>query len=172
MHPRELASAHDRRRLAARVRVSRRRRRPVLGLPRRPDHARGIVRRIRLRAGGTVKLLPAIAVAALSVGCLPALQPSPYAPPSQVARCERDRDLHAAGVLTAATGGASSLGFAWASLESPNTGTTARTFADVGLASGALGLAAVAVIALGAEMYAGDGCVGATGPLPVAGPKP
>ena len=105
-------------------------------------------------------------------GCLPALQPSPYAPPSQIARCKRDRDLHAAGVLTAATGGAASLAFAWASLESPNTGPDAKTFANIGLASGALGLVAVGVIALGAAEYGSDGCVGATGPLPVAGPKP
>lgn len=107
----------------------------------------------------------------LGSACLPALSPSPYAPPSQVARCQTDREIHGAGVGAAAVGGAGSLGFAWASLESPNSGTTARTLANAGLVSGALGLAAVAVIALGAAEYAGDGCAQATGPMPVMGPR-
>src|SRR5271166_965077 len=113
-----------------------------------------------------------LALFTASAGCLPALQPSPAASPAVVQRCERDRDLHAAGVIVAGIGGAGSLGFAWGALESPNTGTQARTLSDVGLVSGAVGLAAVGLVALGATEYASDGCIQATGPLPVARPRP
>ena len=101
-----------------------------------------------------------------TIGCLPvpAAMPTPNvaSPPSN---CKADATVHGVGVVGAATGALTSLGFAWAALEVPSTGNTPQTLADVGLVAGAVGLASVGLIALGALDYAADKCAGPLPPL-------
>ncbi len=107
-------------------------------------------------------LLPVLLL--ISAGCLPvASMPEPHtAAPSN---CAADATIHGVGVIGAATGAVASLGFAWASLEVPATGSTPQTLANVGLVAGAVGLASVGLIALGALDYAADKCAGPLPPL-------
>lgn len=100
----------------------------------------------------------------LTAGCLPvATVPEPRtAAPNN---CAADATIHGVGVIGAATGAVASLGFAWASLEVPATGSTPQTLANVGLVAGAVGLASVGLIALGALDYAADKCAGPLPPL-------
>lgn len=100
----------------------------------------------------------------LTAGCLPvATVPEPRtAAPNN---CTADATIHGAGVIGAAAGSLTSLGFAWASLEVSPTGNTPQTLADVGLVAGAVGLASVGLIALGALDYAADKCAGPLPPL-------
>ena len=102
----------------------------------------------------------------LAAGCLPvpAAMPTPNVA-STPSSCTADATIHGAGVIGAATGALTSLGFAWASLEVPATGSTPQTLADVGLVAGAVGLASVGLIALGALDYAADKCAGPLPPL-------
>lgn len=99
------------------------------------------------------------------VGCLPVNRmPAPNVASSQ-SNCTADATIHGAGVIGAAAGSLTSLGFAWASLEVSPTGNTPQTLANVGLVAGAVGLASVGLIALGALDYAADKCAGPLPPL-------
>ena len=92
-------------------------------------------------------------------GCLPvATVPEPRTDAPN--NCTVDATVHGVGVIGAAAGAVTSLGFAFASLEVPAAGNTPQTLADVGLVAGAIGLASVGLIALGALDYAADKCAG------------
>jgi hypothetical protein len=112
--------------------------------------------------------MKSVLILILATGCLPfneMREPSVASPQAtiQASNCKTDSIVHGVGVIGAASGALTSLGFAWASLEVSPTGNAPQTLANVGLIAGGVGLAAVGLIVIGALDYAADKCAG---PLP------